>query len=79
MSDPVYPPTQSEVEYYQDATRSHTCDDGQRLRMAQVRSLGGDFMLYVMRNVATSREKSVAMRKIDEAIMYANAAIARKG
>ena len=79
MSEPLFPPTTEEVNYYQDSTRSHAVTKEQEDRMTAVRDLGAEFMLFIMRNVATSREKSLAMRKIDEAIMYANAAIARKG
>ncbi len=44
-----------------------------------IRSMAADFADHVNEFVADSREKSIAITKIEEAVMWANAARARRG
>lgn len=42
-----------------------------------IRALGGDFASFVNEHCPESRESALAITKIEEAIMWANASIAR--
>lgn len=56
----------------------HSPDRGQALRYELLRSLAGEFAVNVVNNCPPSRERSLALTKIEEAVMWANAAIARR-
>jgi hypothetical protein len=55
----------------------HPPKEGQAERYEEIREAGKDFARYVTSECPTSREKSLAITKIEEAVMWANAAIAR--
>lgn len=55
----------------------HPPKEGQPERFQEIRDSGRDFTLMVNSECPNSREKSLAMTKIEEAVMWANAAIAR--
>jgi len=42
-----------------------------------IRAYGGDFALYLNKTCPESREKEIAITKLEEAVMWANASIAR--
>lgn len=46
-------------------------------RYEESRNLGAGFASWINSNVPDSREKSIALTKIDEVVMWANAGIAR--
>lgn len=55
----------------------HTPKEGQPERYERIRYKGKMLAAYINENCPESREKSLALTKIDEAVMWANAAIAR--
>ena len=55
----------------------HAPREGQVERYEEIRAKGMLFALEVFGSCPESREKSLAMTKIEEAVMWANAAIAR--
>jgi hypothetical protein len=55
----------------------HAPKDDQIERYEEIRAKGLLFALEVHGSCPESREKSLALTKIDEAVMWANAAIAR--
>ena len=55
----------------------HAPKDDQTKRYEEIRAKGLLFALEVFGSCPESREKSLAMTKIDEAVMWANASIAR--
>lgn len=46
-------------------------------RYKQIRDMGYEFAKVICNNSQPSREQSLALTKIDEAVMWANAGIAR--
>lgn len=52
-------------------------DDDQVLRYKEIRGFGKRFAELIHNACPKSREKSLAMTKIEEAVMWANASIAR--
>lgn len=57
--------------------RYHSPQPDQETRYRRIRAEGREFARTVLRNVPPSRERSLALTKIEEAVMWANAAIAR--
>lgn len=55
----------------------HPPIDGQHQRYVTLRETAKDFAYLVWDSCPESRERSLAMTKIEEAVMWANAAIAR--
>ena len=56
----------------------HPPKDDQQERYVDLRRLGHEFASLVAALCPASREKSLALTKIDEAVMWANASIARR-
>lgn len=56
----------------------HTPSFEQIERLRQIRSLGKEFAELIVENTPESREQSLAITKVEEAIMHANAAIVRR-
>lgn len=54
-------------------------NDGQIKRFTEIRSTGKFFAELINDDCPPSREKSIAITKLEEAVMWANAAIARNG
>ena len=48
-------------------------------RYKDIRALGKNFAEYLTTQCPDSRERSIALTKIEEAVMWANASIARNG
>lgn len=51
--------------------------EGQPARYTLLRNKAKEFALLIDDNVSDSREKSLALTKVEEAVMWANAGIAR--
>lgn len=52
-------------------------DDDQVRRYGDIRAYGYQMARYIVDNTPESREQSSALTKVEEAVMWANAAIAR--
>jgi hypothetical protein len=50
---------------------------GQRQKYEEIRETAKTFACLICNNCPDSREKSIAMTKLEEVVMWANAAIAR--
>jgi hypothetical protein len=55
----------------------HSPKDGQPETYANIRNAAKILAYIIEENVPNSREKSLAMTKLEEAVMWANAAVAR--
>ncbi len=55
----------------------HPPKEGQPEKYRKIRSMGGDFGKLIEQLCPESRERSLAMTKLEEAVMWANASIAR--
>ena len=56
----------------------HAPKEGQPARYEEIRNAGREMAELVEDECPDSREKSLALTKIEEAVMWANAAIARR-
>jgi hypothetical protein len=57
----------------------HAPKDGQPERYQRIRDAGRQLAVLLDAECPESREKSLAVTKLEEAVMWANAAIARRG
>lgn len=55
----------------------HAPKDGQPEKYVSIRDKAKEFAYLIDENCPDSREKSLAMTKLDEVVMWANASIAR--
>lgn len=55
----------------------HAPKEGQPAIYQNIRSIAGELALYINDVVPDSREKSLALTKLEEAVFWANAGIAR--
>jgi hypothetical protein len=55
----------------------HAPKEGQPLRYEQIRKVAADFAVLLNNLCPESREKSLAFTALEEAVMWANASIAR--
>lgn len=55
----------------------HACDDDQALRCGNIRAKAKQLAYLIDDSCPDSRERSLAFTKLEEAVMWANAAIAR--
>lgn len=55
----------------------HPAKDGQPERYSEIRNQGYHFSVFLERNCPGSPELTMAINHIDQAVMWANAAIAR--
>lgn len=55
----------------------HSPKDGQPAKYTELRNTAKEFALLIDELVPDSREKSLAITKLEEAVMWANAGIAR--
>lgn len=56
----------------------HKPTEGQPEKYQRIRSLAKEFAELVQDECPESREKSLAMTKLEESVMWANAAVARR-
>ena len=73
MKDPV----KTSLVMINNNFKYHTPKEGQPGIYEIIRKQGKEFALIVDYHCPNSREKSLAITKIEEAVMWANAAIAR--
>lgn len=66
-------------ETIEKAFRYHAPKDGQAELYIQIRTKAKEYAYLIDKLVPDSREKSLAMTKLEEAVMWANAGIARNG
>lgn len=57
--------------------RYHPPKNDQMTRYEDMRTMGANLAFFIAENTPKSREQSLALTKLEEAIMWANAAIAR--
>ena len=55
----------------------HTPKGDQQMRYQSIREIAKGLAMFIDDHCPDSREKSLAMTKLEEAVMWANAAIAR--
>lgn len=73
----MYPPTDDQIAQNQRAFKYHAPKEGQSERYQQIRDKAWSVADFVIRNCPPSRERSLALTKLEEAVMWANASIAR--
>lgn len=54
-------------------------DDKQVKQYEQIRNRAKVFALFILENTPTSREQTIALKSLEEAVFWANASIARNG
>ncbi len=73
----MYTPTEQEIAQRDRAFTYHPPLDDQKDRYVALRAHGARFATLILESCPPSRERSVALTKLEEAVMWANAAIAR--
>lgn len=81
MTGPVIPKsyhvTDEAMEKIEKAFRYHPPKDDQAERYSTIRSIARSYAIVIAKYCPDSREKSLALTKLEEATMFANASIAR--
>lgn len=77
MTDPKYPITNQDREDFTRRFTYHGPKDDQSVRYLLIRDDGKDLAELLYGNCPASRERSLALTHLEQAIMWANAAIAR--
>jgi hypothetical protein len=72
-----YVPTQAELKQLNTSFSYHPPHGDQAERYINLRDSGRQLAEMVLESCPASREKSLALTKIEEAVMWANASIAR--
>lgn len=73
----MYTPNQKQLEQNLKAFRYHAPHEGQPERYTRLRDNASSLAHMFVTNCPESRELSCALTKLEEAVMWANAAIAR--
>lgn len=73
----MYTPSPRTIDQLQHAFKYHAPAGNQAERYARLRMVAGELAQHIATNTPESREQSLAFTKIEEAVMFANAAIAR--
>jgi hypothetical protein len=74
---PKYPITQEMSDRIGSAFVYHKPTADQPARYTLIRNLAGDLARLICEQVPDSRERSIALTNIEQAVMWANAGIAR--
>lgn len=74
---PPYPMSQDERDEVQTRFTHHAPKAGQPERYSYLRMTARHLAMDIMENVPPSRERSLALTNLEEALMWANAGIAR--
>ncbi len=74
---PKYTPTPKQVEQIQNNFTYHPPKGDQLERYPMIRAAGEKFAELIVTATPPSREQSLALTKLEEVVMWANAAIAR--
>jgi hypothetical protein len=67
---PTYPDIEKRFTY-------HPPKEGQPARYEALRAVAKHFAIHIFEHCPDSRERSLALTKLEETVMWANAAIAR--
>ena len=73
----VYSPTRSQLDQLDKAFTYHPPKENQTPRYEHIRDKGKELATTIVNFTPVSREQSLALTKLEEAIMWANASIAR--
>ena len=73
----MYSPTTQQLEQNDKAFRYHPPKENQPERYERLRAMAGQLAHAYVTNCPPSRELSLALTKLEEAVMWANASIAR--
>lgn len=74
---PKYLITEHDEAYIRNIFTYHPVKNDQEARYVEQRGMAGSLALTILENCPSSRERSLALTKLEEAVMWANAAIAR--
>jgi hypothetical protein len=74
---PKYPIAEPGEAHIRNVFTYHPVKDDQEARYVEQRGMAGSLALTFMENCPSSRELSLALTKLEEAVMWANASIAR--
>lgn len=77
MEGPGPSPTGQVNETIENNFRSHELSDKNKWASNEIRQAAKRFAYLIERNVPNSREKSLAMTNLEQAVFWANAGIAR--
>ena len=77
MAEPKYPITEETREDFTKRFTYHAPKDDQPVRYGAIRGEAKDLAELIYGHCPPSRERSLALTKLEEAVMWANAAIAR--
>lgn len=69
--------TDKDLEYLDRAFTYHAPKGNQAARYKELRSMGSSLAEMILHYCPESRERSLALTKLEESIMWANASIAR--
>lgn len=69
----------ADTQYLESAFTYHAPKGDQPERYEQLRAIGRDLARVIIARSRPSRERSLALTKLEEALMWANAGIARNG
>lgn len=72
-----YTPSEQQIAQIGKAFKYHPPKDGQTDRYVQIRDRAGELACLLTATCPPSRELSLAMTKLEESVMWANASIAR--
>lgn len=73
----MYSPSPRVLAQIENNFKYHTPIAGQPDRYTRLRAAAADLAMLIATNTPESREQSVALTNLEEAVMWANAAIAR--
>ena len=69
--------TEQDIAYLQKAFQYHPPKGDQAERYQRIRAMARAFAIEILSNCPQSRERSLALTKLEEASMWANSSIAR--
>lgn len=75
--EPKYKPKPHENADIRNRFISYQLKDDQPARYTEIRRRGKALAVYMQRNCPPTRERSLALTKLEECVMWANASIAR--
>lgn len=73
----MYTPSERVKNQIEKSFVYHPVKEGQQERYVKIRDTARDLAYVIVGNSPESREQSLALTKLEEAVMHANAAIAR--
>ena len=73
----MYTPSDRVHAQISNAFVYHPVKEGQQERYVELREAARSFAMLIASRTPESREQSLALTKLEEAVMFANAAIAR--